>query len=197
MADLKKRPLQSVVEMAASEADGEKVTVAELLEIFQDRGFGPILIALGLLAASPLGAIPTVPSMLGLVVILVSGQLVVGRNHPWLPDRLRRQSFSVQKIESAGKKGRRWLRRADWLVRTRLTWATSALARRLAALLCVGLAGLMIPLELVPFAVLLPATTILIFGMALTARDGLFMVAAIAMTVLTGILAHGWLTDLG
>ena len=53
MADLEKRPLESVVEMAASEADGEKVTVAELLEIFEDRGFGPILIALGLLAASP------------------------------------------------------------------------------------------------------------------------------------------------
>ncbi|WP_281019421.1 MULTISPECIES: exopolysaccharide biosynthesis protein [unclassified Minwuia] len=197
MADLEKRPLQSVVEMAADEADGEKVTVAELLEIFQDRGFGPMLIALGLLAASPLGAIPTVPSMLGLVVILVSGQLVIGRNHPWLPGRLRRQGFSVRKIESAGKRGQDWLRRADWLVRTRLTWATSTLARRLAALLCVGLAGLMIPLELVPFAVLLPATTILIFGMALTARDGLFMVIAIAMTVLTGTLAHGWLSDLG
>ncbi len=197
MADLEKRPLQAVIETAASEAEGETVTVAELLEIFQDRGFGPILIALGLLASSPLGAIPTVPSMLALVVILVSGQLVLGRTHPWLPRRLRSRSFSVRKIEMAGEKGRSWLRRADWLVRTRLTWVTNAVARRIAALLCVGLAGLMIPLELVPFAVLLPSVTILVFGMALTARDGLFMILALAMTAVTAWLAAGWLSDLG
>ncbi|MDF1721359.1 MAG: exopolysaccharide biosynthesis protein [Minwuia sp.] len=187
------RPMQSVVDQTIEAVDGTKVTVADLLEIFSDRGFGPILIALGLLAVSPIGAIPTVPSMLAVVIVLVSAQLVFGRKHPWVPERLRRQGFSTDRVERLRDTGHKWLRRIDWLFTSRLQWATNEVARRVAALLCVGLAFLMIPLELVPFAVYLPGTAILLFGLALTARDGLFMLLATALAVVTLVLAIDWL----
>ncbi len=188
------RPMESVIDQAVEEVEGEEVTVAELLEIFSDRGFGPILIALGLLAISPIGAIPTVPSLLALVIILVSTQMVFGRKYPWVPERLKRQGFHVDRVQRLRDRGQGWIRRVDWLFTRRMQWATVDAARRAAAMLCVGLAMLMIPLELVPFAVFLPGTAILLFGLALTARDGFFMLLATALTVTTFVLAIDWLS---
>ncbi|HAE25867.1 MAG TPA: hypothetical protein DCG58_01800, partial [Hyphomonas adhaerens] len=62
----------------------------------------------------------------------------------------------------------------------RLTWATDKIATYGAALAVSLLSLLMIPLELVPFAVAAPGTAIVLFGLALVARDGALMLAGFA-----------------
>ena len=53
--------------------------------------------------------------------------------------------------------------------------------QRALSLVVVLLAAIMVPLELVPFAAALPALAIVLLALSLTANDGLFGVAGLAV----------------
>ncbi|MEE4382194.1 MAG: exopolysaccharide biosynthesis protein, partial [Pseudomonadales bacterium] len=70
---------------AAVEADGAEVSVGELMEAVGRRSFAPVLLLVGLLLVSPLSGIPSFPTLMALLVCLVSVQMLLGRRHFWLP----------------------------------------------------------------------------------------------------------------
>lgn len=196
MDRIEEEPLEAVLDTAIEEAERGNVEVGELLDTFGHRSFGPVLMIFGIFIMSPVGMVPGIPIVIGLAIILIAGQLVFGFKHPWLPDRLQKLSFERDKIEQTREKGGAWLSRIDALVSRRIEWATGDLASRLAALVCIGLSVLMAPLEFVPFAVLLPGAVITVFGLAITARDGVLMLMAFAATGITAYFAHGWIMSL-
>lgn len=50
------------------------------------RSFGPLLLMAGLIILAPVvGDIPGVPSIMGVFIVLVSVQLLIGQEHFWLP----------------------------------------------------------------------------------------------------------------
>jgi hypothetical protein len=51
----------------------------------------------------------------------------------------------------------------------------------------------MVPLEVIPFAVAAPAAAITLFGLALTARDGLLMLVGFAVAAASTVLAWRWI----
>lgn len=57
-------------------------TVADINESLGVRSFGPLLLAAGLIGLTPIGDIPTV---LAVIVVLISGQLLIGLRGFWLP----------------------------------------------------------------------------------------------------------------
>ncbi len=81
----------------------------------------------------------------------------------------------------------------DFLVAERLTLFTGKIGQRLTALACVIHALLMIPLEVVPFAVTLPGSALILFGLAVTGRDGFFMLLGHGATIATFYLSYNWL----
>jgi hypothetical protein len=72
----------------------------------------------------------------------------------------------------------------DSLVRPRLTFLTAAPFVQIVGLLCVAAALITYPLGIVPFGPFLPGLTVLLFGLALTARDG-------AVVLLAGLTFSG------
>jgi hypothetical protein len=177
------RPLENVIEAAIENADGDKVSIGELLDLYGNRSFGPIFTLLGLLTIlPPLSAIPGLPSILAAVIILFSVQMLFGQKHIWLPQIIQRQSFSRSKLIQAHKASAPILKRIDKFVTDRLTWATSAPAHYVAGLVVTLLALSLVPLELVPFAVALPGAAITMIGVALLARDGAIMLTAFAIS---------------
>ena len=181
-------PLESILDQADDIAgeDG-KADLKTLIESFDDRAFGPVLTLLGLLAVSPVGAIPGVPIVLAAVVILFAGQILFGRTSPWLPGFVGEMSIEEEKISSMQDKANDWLARIDGLLRPRIEWAAGGFARRIAACIVILLSFVMMPLEAVPFAVAIPAVGITLFGIGLTARDGLVMLCGFTASAVAAI----------
>ncbi|MCA1748371.1 MAG: exopolysaccharide biosynthesis protein [Parasphingopyxis sp.] len=185
--------LEDIVDDAIESAHGHKeIHLADLLDEFGTRSFGPILVIVSLIIISPVGSIPGLPIALGAVIVLLGVQIAFGRSHPWIPQRMRRIGFSREKAESARDKWHGWLERIDHLIRPRMEWATGNWAEWIAALCLIFLSATMIPLELIPFAVTLPGVAMLFFGVGFTARDGLMMLLGFLVTIPSIVLTILW-----
>lgn len=192
--DERRHPLETLLDEAIGADDGDgKLTIDDLLEAFGKRSFGPLIAALALIVITPIGGIPGVPTLFGVVFILIAVQLLFGRENPWLPGFIRKIGFDRDKAKSFRDRFGEWLERIDTLIGPRLEWAAGPVAQWIAALMIVALAAAMPPLEAIPFAVLLPAFAILLFGLALTAKDGLLMLIASTVTLATAWMGWTWL----
>jgi len=175
-------PLEDVFDCAIKQSDGECITLDDVLEMFGERSFGPILILGGLFVTlPPMSGIPGLPATMGVILILIAGQVVFGRRHIWLPGFLRNRAISEEKLRAAERKSSKVLGVIDATISERLDWATSRPAVYVSAVIVVLLSLAMIPLELVPFAVAIPGLAITMIGVALMARDGALMLIAFAL----------------
>jgi hypothetical protein len=175
--------LTGVLDHMDDQADGRKVTLGSIMDSLGGRGYGPLLLALALIEILPTGAIPGVPSLVALMVVLVAGQLVLGRRTPWVPEKLRKRGFEKKKLERAKPKVRRVTRKIDKILKPRLEQLANPLAVRLVAAVCVLLAITMPPLELLPFASSGPALAIAIFGVGLSVHDGLVILVGLVIAL--------------
>lgn len=164
--------------------DCERVTLGAIAEALGHRGHGPFLLVPALLDLSPLGAVPGVPTLLSVTIIVFAAQILLGRDHLSLPGFARRWRLPAAKIRSGVERLRPVARRLDRWFHQRLRGLTHGLAVRIAAALCILLALTVPPLELLPFSSTLQMSAIAAFGIALIVRDGVLMLAA-------GLLAGG------
>jgi len=180
-----RQDVEQIVETLEDAADGgaSKVSIGDILDAFGRRGYGPLLLVPALLTASPVGAIPGMSISMAAVIALVAGQMVFGRRSPWVPASLRRISFRSKRLHETVRHGRPAARTVDRMIGSRLESLAGNAAMRAAGALCVALAVLIFPLALVPFGVLPPSVAVLLMGLAVSARDGLLMLVAMALTV--------------
>ena len=160
--------------------DESDVSLGDVLEKIGPRGRGVILLVPGFIGVSPVGAIPLVPTVLGVFTLLVAVQVLMGRDYPWLPGMLRDRAVKDEKLKDAVAKARG---PAQWIDRhfgSRLEALTKRPAEMVAALLCVAFACVLPPLEIVPFAALVPFGAIALLGLALSLKDGVLMLVAFA-----------------
>jgi len=170
--------ITEVLESVKENATGEKVELGEVVEHLENRGFGPILLAPALVAFLPTGAIPGIPSACGILIFLIAIQMAWGKKHPWLPNKLTSIGFSQDKLGTVIDKISPYTKKVDRLFKPRLSLFSEGIVKRLIAVLC-ALAGLgMIPLELVPFAVMLPAFAIILAAVGLSTEDGVVITIA-------------------
>lgn len=160
----------------------ERVRVGTLVEAFGHRGYGALLLVPALLEISPIGGIPGVPTALAAVVIVFAVQIVLGRDHMWLPGFLERRCVDADGLGKAVRKMRPVAGRLDRWFHGRLEWLVRRPFTQLAAGACAALALTVPPLEIVPFASTAPMAAIAAFGLALLVRDGALMIGAIALS---------------
>jgi hypothetical protein len=178
----------------AAETSGGKVSVEEIMEAVGKRSFGPLLLLGGLLGMTPVAAIPTAPSIIALITVLVSVQLLFGRKSIWIPRFLEKLSVKPERVRKTVKICQKPARVIDRMVRPRLQGLTKPLADRLVALVCLLVALCVPPLELLPFAAFVPSLAIATFGLGLIARDGLVVLIAHAVSLTAlGLLAWKFL----
>lgn len=175
----------------AAADNGAKVSVEEILDTVGRRSFGPLLLLAGLLGMTPVAGIPSVPSIIAIMVLLVAGQMLIGRETIWLPKFLLRLSVKAEKLRGAAKIARKPAGFVDGLVRPRLAVMTGLLVERLVALVLVVVAAATPPLELLPFVAFFPSLAIVAFGLGLVARDGLMVL--LSLLIALGIFGFaGW-----
>jgi hypothetical protein len=157
-----------------------RISLGALRDALGDRGFGVLLFIFALPNLVPVN-IPLLSAVLGLPLVLLAAQLTYGRHKPWFPHWLTRQSFSRDGLANILLRSLPYLERAERLLRPRLTVLLSWTGERL-----IGLAILVLALILalpIPFANWLPACAIAIIGLAIVEKDGLAVLAGLAVGV--------------
>lgn len=174
--------LLDLIERTAAEK--ENISLDHIMKAIGNRSFGPLLLLTGLIVIVPiLGDIPGVPTAMALLIILISGQLIVGREYFWLPGWLLNRSVKHDQLCRI----LRWLRPGtrflDRWTRPRWEFLTKGGGVYIAALTCMAVALAMPPMELIPFSANGAGIALIAFGLALITRDGLLAILALAVTL--------------
>lgn len=179
--------LEAVLDSLKNAGNDDTISVNDVLETFSDRSLGVLLIVFGLIAALPLvGAIPGVSVVMGILILTAIIRSLVGGGAIGVPKVIGDREIKEKKLERAVSRSRPYVQMVDGYLKERLTVFTASRAARICIAVCSAvLATSMFPLAVVPFGVQAPATGILAFGLALTARDGVFALIGYFLAAIT------------
>ncbi|MGQ0801471.1 MAG: exopolysaccharide biosynthesis protein [Pseudomarimonas sp.] len=171
----------------AGRESNETLTLDELLDAFDRRAFGVMLLAVVLPAMLP---IPLgMGAIVGPLVCLLGVQLVLRQSEPWMPRKLRQRPFSRQTFARFIARVAPWMRRLEHLSRPRIEILFAGILGNLTTGLMLVALGLIlalpIPLTNYPLGIL-----VMVYAFALIERDGaLLLIAWVLSIVLTASLA--------
>jgi hypothetical protein len=175
----------------ASNISADRVDLATIAECMGRRSIGALLLILALPMVLPIPA-PGISVLFGVPLILVSGQLLIGRRRAWLPTRLARQSISRSEFLALVERAVPALRRFERVVRPRVAWLAGDWAMSPVGAVCLVLA-VIITLP-VPLGHMLPGAAICVLALGLLERDGLIIGLGLAIAVIAlivvGIASH-------
>lgn len=172
-----------------------QVTFADILQLAGERTFGFLFVLLSLPSALPVPA-PGYSIPFGIVMFLLAGQLIIGSQKPWLPDKMMYRPLDLKKVQGFLKAGMPWLQRIEVICRPRLTFICTGLTGRVIIGVAIALmsVSMMIP---IPGTNTLPAMGIFLTGFGLLDDDGAITLAGLVVclmgfTVSASILFALW-----
>jgi hypothetical protein len=162
----------------------DRLTFTDLAHQLHYRAWGGLLFLFSSINVLPLP--PGTTFFFAMPVLLIAGQMIVGRETPWFPAKLDRRGVTKAEL-------RRIIGKIDWLetrierlFKPRLASLTGSTASRFIGVACFLLALIIaIPVPLLHHA---PAASIALFGLALIYRDGVLVIVAAIASVLSVIL---------
>lgn len=167
----------------------DPVSVETILDTIGQRSFGPVLVLIGLVILAPVvGDIPGVPTIMAVILFLLSIQLMLNRSHLWLPRWLLNRCIAADKFLRAVGHLHRPAQIIDRLIRCRLTVFIRGGAVHMVAASCMLIAIVIPPMEMIPFSANLAGAVLTLFGLALIGRDGLLALLAFALTFASAAL---------
>lgn len=183
--------LTDVLNEIDDDSGGDELKVREVVSALETRGYGPLMLAPAMLTVLPTGGIPGVPTVTAILVLFIAAQIVIGKETPWIPQKLSQRSIKRQKFEDARKKAEPYTKKFDQILKPRLKQLVSSTGTRIVAGICILLACLLPPLEVVPFAAIIPASAIAILSVGISANDGLVIIAGMIAAIF-GLMAAGY-----
>ena len=159
--------LSELLERLAREA-GERVSMREIATALDDRSFGAFLLVFALPNLIPLP--PGATMVLGLPMVFVAWQMVIGYPKVWLPRALADYTIDRATFRRMVARVSPWLRSAETWVRPRNWPLDGPIRERLFGLFALILAiTCVLP---IPFGNWLSAFAVAVLGVAHTERDG-------------------------
>lgn len=172
--------LEQLAERASAKGN---ITVGELMQSLGRRSFAPVLLITACIGFTPIGAVPGMPSILAFIIIIVTGQIILGRDHLWLPDFILAKRLSENQVLKAVQVLKGPARVLGRLTRPRLVFLTRKPFSVFLAAACLVLALAVPPLELVPFIDVPLWMAIVALSFALAVHDGIVAIIAFAVTI--------------
>lgn len=183
----KRSTLGALIEKIAARAEaGEHISIATIQEIAGRRIAGPLLLFPALVLVSPLSLVPTLPTIVALIIILVAGQLILGARKVWLPRRLAQAALSPERALKVVEFIRPAVDMLGKVSKPRLKFLVDGIGLRIACGICVLVALFIPPMEFVPGASTTAGVIIATFGLALTMRDGVLLLIALTLVLGAG-----------
>jgi hypothetical protein len=156
------------------------IRLGVLLHGLGNSAFGAALLVCALPEALPL-PIAGVSAIVGIPLMLLSIQLLLGFSKPWLPQWLANRLIKRKDLEQAIHYSLGFLRKFEHVIRPRWKSATTPPIQRLLGLLFL-LLGIIIFLP-IPFGNVLPAIAIVIISLGLIEGDGVLVVVGMIAAV--------------
>ena len=178
--------------LAGAARSRDRVSLDDMMEALGHRSFGPLILLAGIVLSAPgISDVPSVPTITGIFVGVVAGQMICGHEEFWLPAWLLRRSVSSERmIKITGSK---WARKPakliDRFVMRRLDLLSGPGATRAVAVVCLLLALVSPFTEFVPLSGMAVGAALLAFGISLVARDGLMALLGFLLSTVTLLLA--------
>ena len=182
------RRLSEILTDIANDPARERIAIADIRDAMGDRAFGAMMFVFAAPNTLPVSA-PGVSVVLGIPLLFLSLQLMLGFAVPWLPRTLVQMTVTRPRFARVMAVIVPWIRRAEKLSRPRWTGLASGLAERIIGLACVVLSVVLIlP---VPFGNMGPGIATCILAFALLERDGKATLAGLAVSAAALVLASG------
>jgi hypothetical protein len=182
--------LTSLLNRISNSIEADFVSLDQILENVGSSAYGALLIIPALIAIAPTGAIPGMSILTGAIIMGVGIQILLSADRVWLPHSITSKKISRKKILSAISTIEPYVSKADYILKPRLTFLAKRPSIYFVAVICIFLAMSMFPLALLPFAVAMPATAVLLFGIGLTTKDGSVILVGFFFTGLAAWLTY-------
>ncbi len=169
--------------------DTERLTVRDIVAVLRDRAFALLVVLLGLPNCLPMP--PPIPLICGLLLALVAAQIAAGMSAPWLPRALLSRSIARADLQRAVARAVPLLRRLERWSRPRMRVFENDLGMRAMGLLLLALALVLIVAA--PIVGQIPlGLAVSLVGLGLVERDGVVVMAGLAVGVLGVLLNLGF-----
>jgi hypothetical protein len=130
----------SALLLQAVRGDSERITVGDILDALDARAFGLATLVFALPSVVPMP--PGVPTVVGIALLIVSVQMVIGRQELWLPGFLSRRSFSRKDLVGAFEKLAPRLEAVEKIAKPRLLFMTGRVGTILIGLIVLLRSGM-------------------------------------------------------
>ncbi|MBZ9656372.1 exopolysaccharide biosynthesis protein [Phyllobacterium lublinensis] len=180
------RRLSSVL-VQLGETSAERVSLDDILSALSERSFGALMVLFAALNLVPL--LPGTSTIFGIPLVLVSIQMMIGREEPWFPAFMRRKSIPVESYRTFIRKFRPLLMRFEKLARPRYWFVPQVLVERVVSIV-VLLMSLIVILP-IPLINQMPALAIVLIAIGLGERDGLWLGTGLLAAALAAGIAIG------
>ncbi|HCK32110.1 MAG: hypothetical protein CMH32_06270 [Micavibrio sp.] len=178
----KNRALTETLDVIKDDTSGQKINIGQLVEALEQRGFGPILMGLGLITVLPTGAIPFVPNICSFLLIMMAIQILVKKPHPWIPKKIKNFSFSREKFLKGIEIAKPYTKVVDQYAHPRLSFLMHKSLAPFMAILVIFLALAISLYAYIPFMAAIPALGVVLLGMAITAKDGYVLIISLILS---------------
>ena len=167
--------LDEIEETADAQPAAQPLTLGDLLDSVGRRSYGPLLLVIGLIAVSPVTALPGLTWATAVLTLIVALQIAIGRERIWLPKSALNIKVGRRDVHKGVEKSRPAARWIDHLLRPRLEFLSKPPFVNVVGVICVLAALITFPLGLIPLLPLIPGIAIVAFGLGMTARDGVWL----------------------
>lgn len=155
-------------------------TLSDIISLLGKRSFGIVLVLFGLPNLLP---IPGLPMLCGVIVGVVAFQMLLGKESLVLPGWLANRKVNRRDLSRVLERAEPTLRWFERIMRPRLLMLTTARAQQVLGFVLLLLAlALMSPIVII--GGILPGIAVTLFGLAMTERDGVFVIAGGVATVI-------------
>ena len=170
----------SDVLLRAVRGESNKVSVEQILDALDARSFGLAVLLFSLPSIVPMP--PGVPTVVGIILLIVAVQMVVGREDLWLPGILSKREFDRKAIVGAFEGLAPRLQMIERVMKPRLLFMTGRVGAVFIGVIVLIMAIVLI-LPLPPGGNFPPALACAVLGMGLAQRDGAIVLVGLVVSV--------------
>ncbi len=179
------KTLLQTIEALAERAPEDGFSLRAIFDQLDESAFGAGLFLLALPCCIPF--LYGVPQVVSLPMMALAAQMAMGREQPWMPDKLGNRKIDRKGLTQMAAGGRKWLGWIERIVRPRFTVITGKRSERVIGLfLCVFCASILVPL---PMTNTVPGFAVAIASFGLMQKDGLMVIAGL-------IIGTAWVSGL-
>jgi len=170
----------------------KNLSIEKVLAYTEKSTFGFLLVILSLPSALPVPA-PGYSIPFGILLIIISLQIICKRKSPWFPPSWKSKKIPVEKLAGSLGKIKKFIEFFEHLIRTRIRWVYTKGYRFFGLLVFLCACCMLIP---IPGTNTIPALGVFIIGLGMIEEDGLagimgFFVAIVGITIAIAIIFLG------